>query len=284
MRSAAQLTVVIALASLWCTFEPARGQPDEDLRADPRLVAESPVAIPGEILWIAIDFEIDEGWHTYWPGLNDTGMAFDPVVEVSPGAMAGALVWPAPHRYESPGAILDHVFEERMIVLLPLVITPEAKPGESIEVRVEGRWLVCDEVCILEQAERSIRIPVVDADSTPAKPSPETAALFEAARARIPEPIHPEGPLVAELKDNALLVRAQGAVRIAFYPALESREPVDLLEEGEAEDQSLRVSLREGEEPVRGVVEVWTDEKTSRLFALELPEPQGFRPSSARSR
>ncbi|MCC7387361.1 MAG: hypothetical protein IT431_01190 [Phycisphaerales bacterium] len=243
-----------------------------DLHARPTLVPERMAALPGETVWVAVDFELDEGWHTYWPGVNDTGFALDTVVGCSANAAAGEMVWPAPHRYTAVEGILDHVFEERMTVLLPVTVAADAVLGESVTVSLDMRWLVCKTACVLEDAERSVTIPVSDAVG---KPSRETAELFERARARVAPALADGDPVSLSFAGSWLELRGEGAVRMAFYPLAEGRETRDLLRDGEAEGDRLRVEYREGEGPVRGVLEVWSGPKESKLYAVEWPKPDG---------
>lgn len=243
-----------------------------DLHARPSLVSERAAVLPGETVWVAVDFELDDGWHTYWPGVNDTGFALDAVVECSPNAEAGEMVWPAPHRYVAVEGILDHVFEERMTVLLPVTAAADAELGSEITFSLDMRWLVCRTACVLESAERSITIPVSGAVG---KPSRETAALFERARARLPRPITDRDPVRVTLEGSWLELRSDGAVGMAFYPLAEGREPRDPLRDGEAEGDRLRVEYREGDGPIAGVLEVWSGPKESNLYAVEWPKPDG---------
>lgn len=264
------LAVASLVASSLAPSASAQAAPNADLRARPSLIPEKPHATPGETLWIAVDFEIDDGWHTYWPGVNDTGMAFEPVLELSPGVEAGKPVWPAPHRYVSPGDVLDHTFEERMTVLLPLEISPDVEPGRDLTIKMRGQWLVCETLCIIESADLSLTIPAREAGSV-GSAAKETAALFAQARSRVPQRITDTSPVRAKLKDGTLTLESPGATRLAFYPHEDSREPRDLLARGEAEGERLTLDFREGDEPVLGVVEVWSAPGRSRVFSVELP-------------
>jgi len=268
-----RVLIVLLGVCLLATGAPGAGEGPggtADLHATPRLVAERPVAMPGETIWLAIDFEIEPGWHTYWPGINDTGFALDTRIETSKNVTVGEAVWAAPHRYVAFGDILDHTFEEHMTVLLPLTIAPEARLGDLVTLAINGRWLVCQTACVLESADLSIEIPVSDALS---KPSRETAALFERARERLPEPLTDAAPVDVTLKENSLHVAGNNAVRLAFYPSDDCRSPRDLLGQGETETGTLVVEFREGDEPIRGVLEVWTSENESKVYAIESPKP-----------
>ncbi len=238
------------------------------LHAEPRLIAEQMAAKPGQTVWIAIDFAIEEGWHTYWPGTNDTGFSLRAEVEVSPQAEAGELVWPAPHRHATEDGILDHIFEEHMTVLLPVTISEDARLGETATVRLSMRWLVCKSACIMESADRTIHIPITDAIS---RPSRETVEVFARARSRVPEPLTDEDHITITQEGPFLTITRNAAERLAFYPSEDSQSPRNLLHEGEAEGQSLTIEFRESEEPILGVLEVWTSPDESSLHAIEWP-------------
>lgn len=268
MRRPAATTGICAFAALTAGAI-AAPVTTEDLHATPRLLAERPVAMPGETIWLAIDFTIDEGWHTYWPGINDSGFALDTVIETSSNASIGEAVWPAPHRYVGVAEILDHVFEEHMTVLLPLTIDENAKLGDEVSVEINGRWLVCQTACVMEQADLSLLIPVSDALS---KPSREVAAVFERARERVPAPITDETPVRVAFRDSTLRVSGENAVKLAFYPRDDCRSPRDLLTHGVSETGELAIEFRDGDEPVKGVLEVWTSEEDSRVYLLEFPD------------
>lgn len=243
-------------------------QKPRGLHAEPRLVAEQMAATPGQTVWIAIDFAIEEGWHTYWPGLNDTGFSLQAEVEVSPQAEAGGLVWPAPHRHATEGGILDHVFEEHMTVLLPVTISEDARLGETATLQVSMRWLVCKSACVMESADRSIEIPISEAIG---RPSRETVEVFARARSRLPEPLTDESPVTITEDGPFLTITSNAAERLAFYPSEESRRPRNLLTDGEAEGQSLTIEFRQSDEPILGVLEVWTSPDVSSLHAIEWP-------------
>ncbi len=240
-----------------------------DLHAQPRLVAEQMAAKPGQTLWIAIDFTIEDQWHTYWPGTNDTGFPLQTEIEVHPQiAAAGDLLWPAPHRISSPQGILDHVFEDHMTVLLPLTISNNARLGETVSLQVSMRWLVCKTACIMESAELSIQIPISDAIG---RPSPQTAAIFERARSRLPQPITDSDPVTITQEGPSLTLTSTPAERLAFYPSENSRPPRNLLRDGQAEGQTLTIEFRESNDPILGVLEVWTSPTESLLYTIHWP-------------
>ena len=269
------LAVTAAIAALSPMAPQAAAQ---SLHADPTLIPESPVARPGQTLWIALDFELDEDWHTYWPGVNDTGMALGAEIECSAQAEPGELLWPAPHRYSPSEGILDHIFEEHMTVLMPLQISADAKLGDSVTLTLDMNWLVCKSACVLESAERSLTIPIAEAA---AKPSPETAAVFARARDRLPQPITDRDPIRISGTGSRLTIQSNGASAVAFYPNEECRPTRDLLKQGFSESDTLVVDFADNDHPIRGVLEIWSTPTESKVFEIAWPPAAKGRPNPA---
>lgn len=263
--------------ALWCLTGVAGGVSwAGEPHARPTLVPERASVAPGETVWVAVDFELDEGWHMYWPGINDTGIALDAVIECSGEAEVGELVWPAPHRYLSPGDILDHVFEEWMTVLLPVTVAGDASADSSVTITMDMRWLVCESACVMESAEREITIPIT---GKTAAPSPDAAAVFARVRSRIPKPITDRDAVRLAVADSRFVFESDGAAAMAFYPLVESREPMDLLNEGQADGDHLSIEFRGGDAPIAGVLEVWSSADESALYAVSWPPlRRGARP------
>ena len=258
--------IVLLIALVAAPRDPA--QPDA-LHARPTLIAESAGATPGRTIWFALDFEIDPGWHMYWPGQNDSGFALRAEFETSPNVTIGEPVWPAPHRYFPTDGILDHVFEERLTVLVPASVSADAKPGDRVSIGAELTWLACAEVCIAEDAEVSLQVPV-SVGEAPA--DARHAKAFAEARARVPRDPEPDDGVCVEVSDQMLRIHAAGATRLAFYPLEGARRPRRLIRDGEREGDTLEIELREGAEPIAGVLEVWTERRAvSRVFTIRWP-------------
>ena len=246
-----------------------------DLHATPRLLSQRQAALPGQTVMLAIDLTIDKGWHTYWPGFNDSGFALQTKITTSSNATAGRLIWPAPHRYSPAKGILDHVFLEHETVLVPLTINPDARLGDDVSVTIDLNWLVCKTSCLPESAMVSIHLVVADAQSRPDK---ETTEVFARAQARLPQPITPDDGISLDWKSKTLRIHARGAAQLAFYPREDSRPPRNLLADGFVQSDTLRLTFRDGDHPIRGVLEVWDHlpttkhpSPTSHLYLVQLP-------------
>lgn len=252
----------------------AIAQPLLDPRGEQELVKveaflEHSGATPGGTVWIGFRFDIHDGWHTYWPGQNDTGYGSE-IKPLDPGGLEfGSAQWPAPHRYTPPGDILDHIHKERVTALVPVTVPVDAVPGTSYEVRFEVSWLVCQEVCIPGDTVLSVAIPVI---ASPTPTGGEAAEAINAARARIPEPAEAaKDLLILTRKDSTVTVRARGANALAFYPDTAGARVQSLLAAGTSKSDTLTLTLNGPDPVLSGVVEVFSRDGRSRVFQVHFP-------------
>lgn len=233
------------------------GQADEPEHARMKLVSEHDTLVPGATNWLGVTFEIDPGWHLYWNGQNDTGFPIKLTPKLPEGFKAGVLQWPAPSRHISPGDLLDHIYEKRVTLLLPVEVPPEAKPDTLATFSVQGEWLVCKSACVAGAGESSISLKVAAPKGTPRGGS--SATLFAEARARVPKALNEEAPeAVFEWSGGKLVVKVRDAKDLAFYPGSESTLPSDLVRSGEAKGDTLEFAFETAAETDRlvGVLEV----------------------------
>jgi thiol:disulfide interchange protein DsbD len=242
-------------------------------------VAERPGVMPGGTVWVGVRFEIKDGWHTYWPGQNDTGFGTEITPSGPEGVSFGPTAWPAPHRYTAPGDILDHVHESEVTALVPVTAPADAAIGSSLDLSFDLAWLVCKLVCIPGWETVTLSLPVVEA--TPGTDA-SVAGVFAAARARIP--VKNDGRAVSIEWDEAaedadgrtVRLRASGASRMAFYPDDAGDRVVGLLRDGEAASEELVLRLNGQEPRLSGVVEVYSADGKSRVYSI------GSRPGATR--
>ena len=215
-----------ALAMLLCALattlspRPVTAQGTEAPRVRVELVSEVAGIAPGQTFWVALQQRIAPGWHTYWMNPGDSGEA--PRIEWSlpPGFTVGEFAWPLPDRIRV-GSAMTYGYSES--VVLPISVTPPADlvPGTRVTLKGQAGWLVCEEICIPEEAPLALTLPVVR--GAPAVDA-RGAALIEAARRSIPTQSPWRASFAATPQDVTLMVDAPGlaADRISevwFYPA-----------------------------------------------------------------
>ncbi len=157
---------------------PAAAQDAPAPKVHARLVAEDKAVAPGGSITIALEEKIAEGWHTYWKNPGDAGAPTEIAWTVPPGWTAGAIQWPRPMRLPV-GPLMDYGYEGTPWLLTKLTAPADASGTAAIKAHVT--WLVCKQICIPEEADLTINVPVGKA-----VPDPAVAKDFAAARALLP--------------------------------------------------------------------------------------------------
>jgi thiol:disulfide interchange protein DsbD len=126
---------------------------------DVELVSETTAAAPGSTLYVALRQVITPGWHTYWRNPGDAGQATSLTWTLPAGWSAGDIVWPAPEQ-DLTGPIMNYVLTGEVYLPVPIAVPASAKPGETVTLKAAVSWLVCKDVCIPEDADLTLTVPV----------------------------------------------------------------------------------------------------------------------------
>lgn len=145
------------------------------------LVASAEAVRPGETILVGLNQQIIPHWHTYWLNPGDSGLATSIAWQLPEGAAAGEILWPRPKRIPV-GPIANYGYEDEVTLLTEVAVPEGLQPGESFPMRATVDWLVCEEICIPEQVELSLTLPV----AAPGAPVGPGSPLIEQARAELP--------------------------------------------------------------------------------------------------
>jgi thiol:disulfide interchange protein len=225
------------------------------------LASEVSTVAPGQSFWVALEFNIRDGWHTYWRNPGDSGQATSLKWQLPPGFKAGDIVWPAPHRFDLP-PLVNYGYAKHAVHLVNIVAPDDLKAGTAVVLSAKASWLVCSDVCIPEDAELQVKLPVSAQAGTI---DPAQAALFSAARSELPgaQP----APSSAHIQDGQLVItlgKEWGAAlsqikSLAFFPydegGIEYAAPQTLRRVKDA----VELAMKLGDQPpqagsVRGVL------------------------------
>ena len=185
----------------------------EHARAE--LHAEHRTVAPGDGTWLALRLRPREGWHTYWKNPGDSGEATRLDWRVPDGVATGPIVWPIPERIPF-GPFVNFGYHGAPVHLVRLDVPSDWPVGRSLRVDLHARWLVCEEICIPEEARLGIDLEVAD---TARSARPEVAEIFAVARRELPQATSMSGSYQIE----------DGALRLE----LPRREPLRDIERGE---------------------------------------------------
>jgi thiol:disulfide interchange protein/DsbC/DsbD-like thiol-disulfide interchange protein len=224
----------------------------------PRLIADRASVAPGETFHIALHQDIAPGWHTYWRNPGDSGLPTEIDLTLPEGWTTGEMVWPAPGAY-SLGPLTNYGYSNAVTLPVPITVPADAQPGR-IEFPAYASWLVCEDICVPEDAHLTLTIEVGDS-----RPDRAGASLIAAAFSAAPEPAGAveagldRGPdsLILTLAGAPLDGGAEAIANLAFFPfnasVIDHAAPQHVaLEHGEA-----RIDMRPGRLTRQAVTEAY---------------------------
>jgi thiol:disulfide interchange protein/DsbC/DsbD-like thiol-disulfide interchange protein len=149
-----------------------------------QLVSEVSAISPGQSFNVALEFTIRDGWHTYWRNPGDSGQATTLKWQLPPGFTAGDIVWTQPHRFEIP-PLVNYGYAKHAVHLVNITAPKDLAVGAPVVLSAKAGWLVCSDVCIPEDGDLQLKLPVT---AQPGGADPAAAALFAQARSEVPGP------------------------------------------------------------------------------------------------
>ncbi|MEE4377139.1 MAG: protein-disulfide reductase DsbD domain-containing protein [Candidatus Competibacteraceae bacterium] len=129
-----------------------------------QLISEVQAVQPGQPFWVALRMKIREGWHTYWRNPGDTGMLSTISWSLPSGFTADEIQWPYPERVVY-GGLINYGYHD-LVHLLVRITPPDDLPlNRPITLKAHAKWLVCADICIPEEAQLALDLPV--SETTP---------------------------------------------------------------------------------------------------------------------
>lgn len=274
MRLTVLLQQLILLASLVGLLAPA--QAADSARTEQvtvRLIPERSRVQAGSEILIGLEQRIIPHWHTYWQNPGDSGTPTSISWQLPAGASAGPILWPVPARHQQ-GSLTNYGYSGQVILLSAIRVPANLKPGSDFPVAAKASWLVCEEVCIPQQAELQLKLKIAD-QAGPAHPA------IQAARAALPEAA-PWPATVSHAADRISLRIASPELtdarleEIWFYPLKWGMVAHGAPQAVSRDGATLILDLQPGESPAPGeplegllaVTEKTADGKLTRGFNL----------------
>ena len=266
------LGLVFASPAAW----PLSGNVVTNNNVKAHLVSEVGAIAPGQSFWVALELNIRDGWHTYWRNPGDSGQATTLRWQLPLGFTVGDIVWTTPHRFEIP-PLINYGYAKHAVHLVKLTAPKDLKAGMPIALSAKAGWLVCSDVCIPEDADLKLNLPVT---TQAGAVDPAEATLFTAARSELPGP--EPAATTARIRDGQLVIalgHEWGATlsqikSLAFFPydegGIEYAAPQTLVRTKDA----LELVMKLGDRPpqagiIRGVL-VATEQSGSDAVTVPL--------------
>jgi thiol:disulfide interchange protein DsbD len=162
----------------------AKADPVQTGHIEVELVSQEAGAAPGSTVYVALSQKIQPGWHTYWRNPGDAGDATKIVWTLPPGWTAGDIVWPTPEK-SRVGPLLDFAYTGEVLLPVPISVPADAQVGSVVTLKAAAAFLVCEQVCVPEDAVVTLTLPVVA--GVPSM-DPKWGAKVAQALAKAPKP------------------------------------------------------------------------------------------------
>ena len=167
---------------------------------------------------LAVVLTHEPGWHTYWRMPGDAGLPTQFAFSVPADLKVTEPRFPLPERLATQD-IVSFGYGDTAVFPFEVEV-PRFPEGRAANLKVQGSFLACKDVCIPGEATAELRLPYAVAPA-----QTEDAQLIEAAQKSVPEISNING-LRAVYEDNRLKVTIPtNAVHIAkdltFFPLQE---------------------------------------------------------------
>jgi DsbC/DsbD-like thiol-disulfide interchange protein len=239
-----------------------------------KLVSDVAALAPGDTFYLGVHFDIHEGWGIYWRNPGSTGLETTLDLRLPDGFVAGDVLWPGPERKVSPGDLLDYVYKDETMLLVPVTAAPSLPVGETITIGVDASWLVCKESCVLGDSSMTLTLPV----AAEARAS-EQAEMIDGARSELPVKAGLyAGEIDVTWRDGELHVAVPGARRLTFFPhASQAWTLRDAIATGAAAGSTIQLpidfSTNDPGVTVTGVLAVLDDANETTYLSLKASRP-----------
>jgi len=214
------LVLSAAVLALCARHAEAAGAPIPHGRLE--LVAEKQWIAAGHPFNVALQFELEKGWHVYWVNPGDSGEPPRVTWDLPAGITAGAIEWPAPRRLGT-ASIVDYGYEDTVMLIVPMNAEANLAAQGPAQIAAEVKVLVCREMCIPGKAQVSLTLPVKPQTSPV---NTKSADLFVAARKALPRPAPVNWKFGLSETNDSFVLTANLGRRITdaiFFPLAESQ-------------------------------------------------------------
>jgi len=268
--------LVALLGMPWPVIAVWQGPADQHAKL--ALVSEQDALVAGKTLWLGIQFDLQDGWHTYWSNPGDSGEAPRIEWQLPPGFQADEIHWPYPERLPVP-PFMDYGYAHEVLLPVSLTVPSNLKDVDSMRLAARVNYLVCREVCIPGKKQVELSLPVRK-DSGPSAAREQ----FEATRRRLPKPVpHDWKVSAASAGDEFVLTVKAGHSLEApqFFPLEQEQIENAAPQEAKRISGGVRLHLKKSKHltkpptRLRGVVVTGVDKAYLVDVAVSQSRPEG---------
>ncbi|MGE0741266.1 MAG: protein-disulfide reductase DsbD family protein [Hyphomonadaceae bacterium] len=205
---------VLASVLIWllALMTPALAQPVRTENVEAELHSARAAVAPGETFTVVLRQTLQEGWHTYWINPGDAGEPTEIAWTLPPGFSAGPILWPTPHAIPF-ATLVNYGYSGEVLLPIEITVPTSATPGQQVSFTADATWVVCSDICVFEEGELHLTLPVAAQGRDDAMWGPRIAA----ARAALPQ-AGGEARIGSDGVLSVALAGAQAARDFRFFP------------------------------------------------------------------
>ncbi len=259
-----------------------------DQHVTAELVTEVTTVEPGIPFTVALRFEIDPHWHTYWENPGDAGLPTAIDWRLPQGFEAGPIQWPVPMIFKL-NDLTNYGYEKEVLHLVEITPAAELKEASSVRLAAEATFLMCSDICIPGRVDLYLDLTIRDAPSGMNKRWRSALATARSALPQSPDPwefsSNGEGDTIQLLIDTKGKVN-QAIEELYFFSAdgqVDPNSPQDFsVTKGKILLKLVRAKYAERSDRLRGVLFSKAGlfaKGESRAVQLEIPIQSGTAPA-----
>ena len=122
------------------------------------LIAAKDAVVAGQDIEVMVKVNVRDGWHVYWRNPGDSGEGIHLKWALPEGFSAGDINWPTPERlpYDT---LVNFGYKKEVGFIVPIT-APDTVSDKAVTLNVHAEILVCQEICIPENQDLSLTLPV----------------------------------------------------------------------------------------------------------------------------
>jgi len=181
LAAARLIAATVVGAGVIGSAQAAQGPVSTTENVEARLVSSVDTVTPGATILVGLHKIIRPHWHTYWSNPGDAGEPTRITFSSPDGVVASDFFWPTPNAISIQGILTNYGYEGDLLLPLELTVPDGLAVGDTLRLEAHATWLVCEEICIPEEVNLSLALPVADAAVTDTLWGPELDRTVAAA-------------------------------------------------------------------------------------------------------
>ncbi|MBL4596453.1 MAG: thioredoxin family protein [Robiginitomaculum sp.] len=171
-----------SLLLVWFSL-PVLANPVTTDNARATLISDQQTIKAGDEFHLGLEMVLRKHWHTYWVNPGDAGLATEIQWELPIGLSAGPIKWPTPKAIFL-GQLVNYGYEDTTLYPIAFTAGPDFATEGPFQIKGFATWLVCEDICIPEQAELILTLNTTNTDEIAAN-----AKRIEQALDGLPKPV-----------------------------------------------------------------------------------------------